>query len=63
MPERAYGADAQKMTLLDTPPALPTEEVKRIERIKGELLYYAMGLYNTCLVALSTISTRNYPTE
>ena len=47
-PEHTYGADAHKMKQLDTSPALPTERVKRIERIIVKLLYYARGfIYNT----------------
>ena len=51
------------MKPLDTSPSLPTEKVKRTERIIGKVLYYARGINKTCLVSFSTVSTINEPTE
>ena len=63
LPDRTYDTDVQKMKPLDTSPELPTERLKRIERIIGKLLYYTRGVDNTCLASLSTTETRNDPTE
>ena len=57
--ERTYGTDAQKMKLLDTSLALPTERVKIIERIIRKFLYYVRVVDNTCLFLLSTTETIN----
>ena len=51
------------MKPLDTPPALPTERVKIIERIVGKLLYYSRGVNVTCLLKLRKMVTRNEPIE
>ena len=51
------------MKPIDTSPALPTERLKRIDRIIGKLLYYTREVDNTRLVPLSTMATRNDPTK
>ena len=51
------------MKPIDVSPALPTDQLKRIERIIEIFLYYAGGVDDTCLFQLSTMETRNEPTE
>ena len=48
--ERTYGAYSYKMKPIDTSPELPTERVKKIERIIGKLLYYVRGWTDALLV-------------
>ena len=62
-PIRTYAADAKKMKPLDISPALPIEEVRKIEPIIGKLLYYARLVYSPCLFPISTMATRNDLTE
>ena len=50
------------MEPIDTSPALSTERVEEIKVIIGKFLYYARGLDNTRIVALSTMTTRSDPT-
>ena len=59
--ERTYGADAQKMKLIDTSPKLLTQQVKKIERIVEKLLYYVRGVKYTRLIPFSEMETQTDP--
>ena len=47
------------MKPIDTSPALSTERVEEIKGIIQAFLFYARGLDHTCLVILSTMTTRS----
>ena len=62
-PERTYGADTQKIKLINMSSALPTDQVKIIDSIIVKFLYYARVVDNTCSVPLTTMETIIEPTE
>ena len=61
--ERTFGADTQKKKPIDMSLSLPVEIVKIFDTIIEKFFYYERGVYNTCLVPLSTMSTRSDSTE
>jgi hypothetical protein len=59
-----YGAKEQYTMEEDTSPLLNKEEAKYVQAVTGTLLYYARGVDNTILPALSAIATKQAkPTE
>ena len=61
--QRAYVTDVQNIKLIDTSPVVSADTAKRINIIVGKFLYYACGVGKTCLVLLSAMASRIYPTE
>jgi hypothetical protein len=52
-----YGSTTpQAARPLDDSPILPSEDIKRIQKVVGTLLYYARAIDSTMLVALNDIS-------
>ena len=54
---RKYGSEAQAPPPPDTTRTLDKEEIKKIQRIVGSILYYARAVDMTVLMALSTIAS------
>ena len=52
-----YGASVQYADDLDDSPALPAKSITLVQKIVGTLLYYAMAVDPTMLVALGTIAS------
>ena len=55
-----YGAKVQYDEPDDDAPLLPEERIKFIHKLVGFLLYYAIAIDNTVLVALSNIGSEKY---
>jgi hypothetical protein len=59
-----YGVKEQYTMEKDTSPLLNKEEAKYVQAVAGTLLYYAWGVDNTILPALTAIATEQAkPTE
>ena len=56
-PKPQYGAKVQMTEEVDTSPILQQPEIKRIQGIVGTLLFYALMVDPTLLVALGAIAT------
>ena len=52
-----YGAEYQEPTPQDTSPPASKEEITRIKKVAGSILYYARAVNLTVLMALSTIAS------
>jgi hypothetical protein len=52
-----YGATIQLTDPIDKSPALPPNEIKRLQQVVGTLLYYARAVDSTMLAALGTLSS------
>ena len=53
-PPKTYGAAAQYHMPMDTTNKFKKPRIKNIQRIIGEILYYARAVYHTVLTALSS---------
>ena len=56
--EKRYGKAAQDPIPLDTSSGLEEKEIKVIQRVVGSILWYAIAVDMTVLMALSTIASQ-----
>ena len=56
--EPVYGAAVQYSDRPNDPPLLPPKDINCIQQIIGTLLYYAIVINPTMLVALGSIATQ-----
>ncbi len=55
---KQYGAKAQALLLVDTPPKLSDKEIKEIQQIVGSILYYTQAIDITVLMVLSSTASK-----
>ena len=55
---KQYGTEAQALLPVDTSPKLFNDEIKEIQQIVGNMLYYAWAVVITVLMALSSIASK-----
>ncbi len=55
---KQYGSEAQRPLPPDTSPPLSKDDIKHVQRIIGNILYYAQAVDLTVLMALSTIASK-----
>ena len=53
----AYGSRIQYAKPPDTSPSLDADGITHVQRVVGKLLYYALAIYYTALVALGDLGS------
>jgi hypothetical protein len=53
----SYGAKIQFVAAKDASPTLPPSDIKHMQQVVGTLLYYALAIDNTMLVALGNLAS------
>ena len=55
---KQYGSESQRPLPPNTSPYLSKEDIQHVQRVIGSILYYARAVDLTCLMALSTIASK-----